>query len=440
MNKMKATVLDRVAQLKTNKRVRFLLALISGSFVVVQFGMAGLPDLVQNQHITTLTGTIPPPIFPPQCSAEDLKTVSYQLPDYDCNTTSKKPWLNACSFSYATRCPDSIWLTEQYKSTTTRTSTSAPVVIYVGCNKAMDAVNSLRMVSGDAKYDLVKWRDSLFDGQQVEAGRCGQDAGDQFEIIESRANNGNANNNAVVHCIEAMPITASRLNLTSHTLGWHDRLVVSNVAISSTDGSVLFPNAKVGVENMGIENCQGKKGQQNKNCKSVPLYRLDSFVERYLPNDDSLLIDFLSIDVEGFDYEVLLGAPQSLKRIKYIEFEYNWKGTWKKHKLSTAVDALKDAGFVCYWAGTHGHIWRITDCWLEYYNLKFWSNVACVNVRVKEAAPIAARMEDLFQETLDAGRKIHYLNRDTGNTDGGFRTGSDASSSANSFLGRKGRD
>lgn len=378
--------------------------------------------------------------LPRQCSSEDLDTVKRQLPNGDCSDTFKMPWQNECSFSYATRCPEAVWLTEQYTtntdpaagaaasnrigastSTDNDTDTSMPpaLAIYVGCNKAMDAVNSLRMISGDATYDRDRWRDLFFEGHKFEAGRCGQDTGEQFPIAGHRDKKKNTRN-AVVHCIEAMPVTATRLNETVQALGWQNQLVVSNVAVSDTDGSILFPDVKgkVGVENLGIENCQGKDAQQL--CKNVPLYRLDTFAEQFLPKDGSL-VDFLSIDVEGFDYDVLLGAPQSLKRTKYVEFEYNWKGKWKDHKLSTAVDMLKDSGFVCYWAGSFGRIWRITDCWLDYYDLKFWSNVACVNVRLPEAAPLAARMEELFRQTLAAGRSLSYSSKDTANTDGGIR-------------------
>jgi FkbM family methyltransferase len=231
--------------------------------------------------------------------------------------------------------------------------------MYVGCNKAMDAVNTLRMISGDGTYDRTQWRDLLFEGHSFEGGRCGQDESEQFQIDDVAQ----TKQNTIVHCIEAMPVTAKKLKQTVQALGWQNNLVVSNVAMSDTDGTVLFPNVvgKAGVEDRGIENCQGKKASRT--YQPIPLYRLDTFVERNLPNDNNSLFDFLSIDVEGFDFAVLMGGPQLLQRTKYIEFEYNWKGQWKDHKLSTAIDMLKDTGFVCYWAGAYGHIWRITDCW-----------------------------------------------------------------------------
>lgn len=413
--------------------------LIVGCFLTGVHLLATVPKFAVRTELLDVTSASPPePLYlpPPQCSSEQSLTIRRQLPEGDCRATALKPWVNQCSFSYATRCPDAVWLTEQYRprrssaaAAIRSTAAAAPpihparIAIYVGCNKAMDAVNSLRMLTGDATYDRNQWRDSFFEGQTYEAGRCGQESTAQFEIVSGGGGGVQSSTTAaaIVHCIEPMPVTAARLSHTVNALGWQDTLIVSNVAVSDTDGSVLFPNVggKVGVENMGIENCQGTDAE--KFCKTVPLYRLDTFAELNLPKNHSL-IDFLSVDVEGFDYDVLLGAPQLLQRTKYLEFEYNWKGNWKVHKLSTAIAMLHDeAGFVCYWAGAFGHIWRITDCWQDYYDLKHWSNVACVNARLPESAALAVRMEELFQKTLHAGNSIHYFNEATANTDGGFQ-------------------
>jgi hypothetical protein len=116
-----------------------------------------------------------------------------------------------------------------------------------------------------------------------------------------------------------------------------------------------------------------------------------------------------------------MGAEQTLRRTKYVEFEYNWKGQWKQHSLSTVIARLKEADFACYWPGAYGHVWRITDCWLDYYSYKFWSNVACVN-RQAPNTDVGQRMEQLFQETLAAGQKIHYGDKETANTNGGWQS------------------
>lgn len=82
----------------------------------------------------------------------------------------------------------------------------------------------------------------------------------------------------------------------------------------------------------------------------------------------------------------------------------SWMGSWRNQTLSSLIDLLNDEfGFTCYWPGIHNSIWRITGCWLDHYNLHFWSNVACVNRNAKEVKGIAEQMETMFYETLDKG-------------------------------------
>lgn len=120
-------------------------------------------------------------------------------------------------------------------------------------------------------------------------------------------------------------------------------------------------------------------------------------------------INYLSVDVEGYDYEVLMGGTQNntLARVHYLEFEYNWVGPWKQQPLSEAIEYLyAQFGFVCYWAGFNDTIWRITNCWLEHFNMHFWSNVACVNRNVLAMQEVAEDMERLFLETLLRGDAV----------------------------------
>ena len=106
----------------------------------------------------------------------------------------------------------------------------------------------------------------------------------------------------------------------------------------------------------------------------------------------------------GFDMDVLRGGKTALRRVEYLEFEYNWMGTWKDQKLSTLIDMLDRNGFTCYWPGSENHnIWRITGCWLDHYDIHFWSNVACANRNLEGAQDIAESMEKLFVYTLSKG-------------------------------------
>ena len=51
-------------------------------------------------------------------------------------------------------------------------------------------------------------------------------------------------------------------------------------------------------------------------------------------------INILSVDAEGFDADVLLGAGADvLQRVEYFEFEYNWG--WEAGKVSTYTTSSK---------------------------------------------------------------------------------------------------
>lgn len=345
-------------------------------------------------------------VSPPVCTAVQLATILSQLPAEECEGFSHRTYTNFCSFSYATSCPNPTWLAEYWQQQNPSTLTT-PTAVYVGCNKAMDAVNTLRMISGQKTFDKTTWRTELFagssrDGMQVHPGHCGQEFDEQYQIPSSLRN---GSDDAKVYCIEAMPKTAKHLNGTAHRLGWQDRLIVSNVAISSTDGVAYFPSAKggneIGVENSGLADCKGASDM----CSAIPQYTLDTFSLQEM-GQSRTLIDFLSVDVEGYDWEVLKGGANFLNRVKYLEFEYNWRGLWKNQDLSSSIDYLKNTGFTCYWTGSKGHLWRITDCWHEHYKHKFWSNIACVNSNL--AKDLAAVMEKTFHQTLSAGTSIRY--------------------------------
>jgi FkbM family methyltransferase len=79
----------------------------------------------------------------------------------------------------------------------------------------------------------------------------------------------------------------------------------------------------LGKENMGLDNMKTSCGSEDSiMCKEVPIMTLDEYTKR--KKIKGSMIHYLSIDVEGFDYNVILGASQTLKRVQYLEFEYNW--------------------------------------------------------------------------------------------------------------------
>jgi FkbM family methyltransferase len=308
-----------------------------------------------------------------QCTPEQLHLIDIDLP--------------GLRFSDLTRCPKATWYDSYLKST----STPHFLSVYVGCNKGFDAINTMRRATHSPLFDKPTWQTALKAASGVDAtGVCGAHIEPQFEIQEQKTSS------ATLHCIEAMPVTAavlkkaaSELELEKH--GFH----VVHAALSRQDGTTRFPkNSYFGREDMGIYGCEGMGAKTSDHCEEVPMYSLDSFVNKHVQDG---IIHFLSIDVEGSDYDVLMGGGNTLKRVEYLEFEYHEFKPWAKYPLSSAIDPLDWLDFTCYWAG-QDKLWRITGCYRPQYDGHGWSNVACVN-RVL-APELAEQMERKFLETI----------------------------------------
>jgi len=112
--------------------------------------------------------------------------------------------------------------------------------------------------------------------------------------------------------------------------------------------------------------------------------RVDCEVKKaknYIVENEINEIDFLKIDVEGFESRVIEGLEEKIKIIKIIQFEYG--GTWGPEdqnppiKMKDVLDSLEKSGFSNfeYLDTTENH--RITDttdhyqyCNIVGYNLK----------------------------------------------------------------------
>ena len=180
----------------------------------------------------------------PMCTLEQISTIRQQLPPGDCIWKRDKPWEQKCSLSYATRCPDAVWLERHYAKLHSAKSndvdkkmhrssrippppSSSPqfIGVFVGCNKGFDAVNALRMGSGNKMFDRDVWRRAMTEHGTKDLDRavCSQATSAQF-ALPSDENKANRSTSASVHsgeevsslsslplsqvhCIEPMPDT-----------------------------------------------------------------------------------------------------------------------------------------------------------------------------------------------------------------------------------------
>lgn len=292
-----------------------------------------------------------------------------------------------CGICSETKCPVSSWIQDFYlEDEGINEDSSSFLGVSIGCNKGYDAISTARMGMSNVEFDKNTWQSAL--GIKNE-GICKQKNAGQPNISKP-ARQGE------MHCVEPMPSTFERLSSAVSALDLESKgFVVTHAAVSASDGSIRFPSGSQGKEDVGMDFCLKRPG--SKRCVDVPMYSLQSYVERFVKSKGP--INILQIDVEGFDFDVLFGAGSVLDRTQYLEFEFHAVASWGNLHMTDAVRLLDAKGFTCYWSGIK-KLWRITDCYFDFYNgWHGWSNVACVH---RSQTNLADAMEKSFLNTLKA--------------------------------------
>lgn len=122
-----------------------------------------------------------------------------------------------------------------------------------------------------------------------------------------------------------------------------ENFYVYNMAIGSSSNDVLI-NRIDGHEALSSI-IDRKCFEHFKDClkkENVKMVRLDNIIDEN--------IDLLKVDVEGFEFEVLKGCSELLKKklIEYIQFEYG--GTYEdtNQKLIQVINYLNSEGYTVY--------------------------------------------------------------------------------------------
>ena len=143
-----------------------------------------------------------------------------------------------------------------------------------------------------------------------------------------------------------------------------------DLAISNTDGEMIFNAINVSdneYNNSGISSL--KKGlttnADNFTSVKVNVVRMDGFIKR----NKIEAIDFLKIDVEGCNLEVLQGFGDELHKVKVIQTESENITYWEDQKLFSDMFFLLNANgfelvdFVLTWDGVQSDsFWVRKDC------------------------------------------------------------------------------
>ena len=95
----------------------------------------------------------------------------------------------------------------------------------------------------------------------------------------------------------------------------------------------------------------------------------------YITNNNITKIDFLKIDTEGFELNVLQGFGDFLENIKIIQFEYGGTFLDSKKKLIDVIECLQQKGFHKFSYLTNYGTELITN-YDDHYQ---YCNIVCVN-------------------------------------------------------------
>lgn len=113
------------------------------------------------------------------------------------------------------------------------------------------------------------------------------------------------------------------------------------LAVSNENGRAKFNAIDIlnnEYKNSGISSLKNGLTTNKKNFidVDVEMIRMDDFIQKHKIQN----IDFLKIDVEGVNYEVLEGFGSELTKVKVIQTEGEYKQYWEGQKLYSDMDKL----------------------------------------------------------------------------------------------------
>lgn len=116
--------------------------------------------------------------------------------------------------------------------------------------------------------------------------------------------------------IEASPSCVEKLKLGRP----RGSTVIWAAASSANEGTATLHSPFPGAGSASLHNRRDSMGSKSAIRESVPLMTIDSLID----NLDEPYVDFMKVDVEGFEYDVLMGAVAALesKRIGALSFEF----------------------------------------------------------------------------------------------------------------------
>jgi|TARA_B110000902_G_scaffold241696_1_gene292338 FkbM family methyltransferase len=147
-----------------------------------------------------------------------------------------------------------------------------------------------------------------------------------------------------IYSFEASPVNFKKLKektekMISKDVSLKTKIIIENIAIGSKNRKSklkqITESSSSTLSNINLESKYFNKKKMLLNFFSKKEYFYDIDVEvktleYYLDHKNINSINFLKIDTEGFEYEVLLGLKKRIKNVKLILFEHHYDDMIKK--------------------------------------------------------------------------------------------------------------
>ncbi|MCS4058419.1 FkbM family methyltransferase [Salinibacter ruber] len=162
-------------------------------------------------------------------------------------------------------------------------------------------------------------------------------------------------NGLELHLFEPAPAAAQRIrNRFESGDSFPGEVFVNEVAVAEESGEAQL---NIREPAAGTNALQFGKSEQTKKKIDVRIITLDD----YCKDKEIGSIDFIKVDTEGNDFNVLLGAEQLLSegKVTYVQFEYNWRWVNFRCFLKDVFDLLDDNVY---------SLGKITPYGIEVYN------------------------------------------------------------------------
>jgi FkbM family methyltransferase len=164
------------------------------------------------------------------------------------------------------------------------------------------------------------------------------------------------------------PTTDAHFKLEKLSRKYPNWIVHERVAIGERDGAVKINIAGNSAESSSILDMKSAHKEsapysQYFSKEDVKLITLDSIFNNYVMNNDEVLI---KIDVQGYEEQVLIGAINSIKKVRAVKIECSLVSLYEGDKTyEFYFDWLKKLGFVLFDLEA-GHAHPITGRLLQF--------------------------------------------------------------------------